>query len=408
MVTCGDSRRRGTSAPAGTAHRRRHDVKGRRVRVTATPLAVGDGLWWDLPLTSGWLLLFLLLMVVAVTVLAGVTWDVPRYKRLRRSGLLLLTQFFVIGTLAAGANMAGGFYASLADVFGVRHIQGPVTQSVEKPVEKVANVEPWLAEARKGVGPGKGVWAPMSISGRRTGYQLPAWVYVPDAYFDVEQPDRKFPVVMLLAGFPGAVENWERQGHMVPVLDRLIAEGKIPPMILISVSQNPEPSRDSECVDAAGGAKADTYITQDATEAISQHFRVVPDRSGWSMMGYSTGGYCAVSLALRHPERFSAAISLDGYFEPALDATTGDLFKKDAALQRSYTPLQTIHDKRDLPLKFYLMVGDAEARSKQAARSFAGLVRPPDTTTIVDVPGGHNWNTWNSALPGALSWLAKP
>jgi S-formylglutathione hydrolase FrmB len=24
------------------------------------------------------------------------------------------------------------------------------------------------------------------------------------------------------------------------------------------------------------------------------------------------------------------------------------------------------------------------------------------------VPGGHNWNTWNSALPGALSWLAKP
>jgi S-formylglutathione hydrolase FrmB len=126
------------------------------------------------------------------------------------------------------------------------------------------------------------------------------------------------------------------------------------------------------------------------------------------MMGYSTGGYCAVSLALRHPERFAAAVSLDGYFEPALDATTGDLFKKDAALQRSYTPLQTIHDKRDLPLRYYLMVGDAEQRSKQAARSFAGVVRAPDSATIVDVPGGHNWNTWNSALPGALSWLAKP
>jgi enterochelin esterase-like enzyme len=376
--------------------------------MSGTPLAAGDGPWWDVPLTSGWLVLVLLLAVVGVTVLAGVTWDIPRYKPLRRSGLLVLTQLLVIATLAAGANAAGGFYGSLADVFGVRRPPGPVAQAVTTPVEKSANVEPWLAEVRKGVAPGKGVWTSMTIAGSRTGYQLPAWVYVPDAYFDAGQPDRKFPVVMLLAGFPGAVQNWEQQGHIVSVLDRLIAEGKIPPMILISVSQNPKPNRDSECVDAVDGTKADTYLTQDAPEVISQHFRVVADRSAWSMMGYSTGGYCAVSLALRHPRQFSAAVSLDGYFAPAIDATTGDLFKHDTVAQRSYTPMQTIQEKRDVPLRFYLMVGDAEPKAKRDARVFAGLVRAPDNAKIVDVKGGHNWNTWNSALPDALAWLATP
>jgi enterochelin esterase-like enzyme len=369
------------------------------------PLAA-DGPWWDAPLTSGWLVLLLALTAVGVTVLTGVTWDAPRYKRLRRSGLLVLVQVFVVATLAAGVNMAGGFYGSLADLFGVRSGGGPVTTATAGPPRRVAEVEPWLAEARRHSGAGHGVWTSMNIAGRRTGYQLPAWVYVPDAYFDDARPDRRYPVVLLLAGFPGAVENWERQGKMVGVLDQLMSEHKIPPMILVSVSQNPEPNRDSECVDAVGGAQADTYITQDATEVIRQHLRVAEDRSSWSLMGYSTGGYCAVNLALRHPDQFAAAVSLDGYFAPAIDATTGDLFKHDAAALRAYTPIQTIHDKRDQPLRFYLIVGDAEPKAKQAGHAFVGMVHAPDSAKVVDVVGGHNWTTWNSALPGALDWLA--
>jgi enterochelin esterase-like enzyme len=283
-----------------------------------------------------------------------------------------------------------------------------VTRSpAASPSPAVPNAEPWLLEARKNSQPGKGLWTSTTLPGRRTGYLLPAWVYVPDAYFDPAQRDRRFPVVLLLAGFPGAIENWDRQGHMLPVLDQMMAEKRIPPMILVSTTQNPEPSRDSECVDVVGGARADTYLSADVPEAIEQHFRVTPDRKGWSMMGYSTGGYCAVDLALRHPDRFGSAVSLDGYFAPAMDNTTGDLFKRDVGLQRSYTPLQTVRDQRPYPLRFYLVVGDAEAKAKSQARTFAAAVRQPDTVSVVDVPGGHNWDTWNKALPDALTWLAS-
>lgn len=267
------------------------------------------------------------------------------------------------------------------------------------------NAEPWLLEARRSRGPGKGVWASMTLPGRRTGYNLPAWVYVPDAYFDPQQRDRRFPVVVLLSGYPGAIENWDRQGHMLPILDQLMADKRIPPMILVSASQNPQPGRDSECVDAVGGARADTYLSEDVPDAIAAHFRVTTDRAGWAMMGYSTGGYCAVDLALRHPDRFSAAVSLDGYFAPAVDNTTGDLFKGQASVERSYTPLSTIRERRPYGLRFYLVVGEAEAKSKADAGKFAAAVGKPDAVTVVDVPGRHNWDTWTRAVPDALTWL---
>jgi S-formylglutathione hydrolase FrmB len=179
-------------------------------------------------------------------------------------------------------------------------------------------------------------------------------------------------------------------------------------MIMVSVSQNPVANRDSECVDAVGGARADTYISEDVPDALTQHLRVAADRTAWSLMGYSTGGYCAVDLALRHPHQFSSAVSLDGYFAPAVDATTGDLFKHRADVKRDYTPMQTIHDKRDASLRFYLMVGNAEPSAKQLAHAFGTATHPPDSTTIVDIPGGHNWGTWTAAFPAALAWLAAP
>jgi enterochelin esterase-like enzyme len=297
---------------------------------------------------------------------------------------------------------AGRFVAPSASA----RTTGSTVPNVTVPNVTVPNAEPWLLEARRSSGPGQGVWTSTTLPGRRTGYQLPARVYVPDAYFDPQQPDRRFPVVLLLAGFPAAIENWDTQGHVLPILDRMMAEQKIPPMILVSPSQNPEPARDSECVDAVGGARADTYLSQDVPEAIAAHLRVTQDRRGWSAMGYSTGGYCAVDLALRHPERFASAVSLDGYFAPAIDNTTGDLFKGDAAAQRSYTPTRTVHDRRPAALRFYLVAGTAEAKVRSEARAFAAAVRPPDTATVVEVPGGHNWDTWNRAMPGALTWLS--
>jgi enterochelin esterase-like enzyme len=362
--------------------------------------------WWDVSLTAWWSVTFLVVVAIGVTTLTALTWDARRFKRTRRAILLILTQVFTMVTLGVVVNSFGGFYGNLGDLIGHDAKGGAVIDAGPGANPGTPQRVPeWLAAARKVSGTGRGVWAQMTISGRATGYSLPAWVYVPDAYFDANRPDQTFPVFMLLAGFPGRVENWDSQGGMVAILDQLIDAGKIPPMIFISVSQNRDATHDSECVDAVGGFRADTYITQDATEAIRSTFRVDTDRTSWALMGYSTGGYCAVDLALRHPTQFAAAVSLDGYFAPAIDNTTGDLFKKNTTLQHSYTPSITIKEKRAVPLRFYLMGGDSEPAAKAAGVAFAKSVKEPDTATLVDLPGGHNWNTWRAALPGALEWF---
>lgn len=368
-------------------------------------LIEADDPWWNVSLTSGWLIALFVVLAVGAMVAAGWTWDVERLKRTRRSALLVAIQVLTALTLGAAINVAGGFYGSLADLFGAPRDAGPVVRA-DNGAGPVVPVEPWLAKARRDSGPGKGVWTSLTIAGKRTGYRLPAWIYVPDSYFDPSHATRQFPVSIVLSGYPAPPEIWEQAAHLAALLDKLIANGRIPPMIFVAVTQDPVPHRDSECVDVVGGTKADTYISQDVPDVITQHLRIIADRSAWSTLGYSTGGYCAVDLALRHPHEFSSVICLDGYFVPANDATTGDLFKHNAAVQRSFTPLRTILDKRDVPLRFYLLVGDAETNLEKAGRAFAAEVRPPDTVTVVNIPGGHNWGTWAAALPAALAWLA--
>jgi S-formylglutathione hydrolase FrmB len=42
----------------------------------------------------------------------------------------------------------------------------------------------------------------------------------------------------------------------------------------------------------------------------------------WTLVEYSAGGFCAINLALRHPEQYAAAASLSGYADP--DIRIGD------------------------------------------------------------------------------------
>jgi len=197
---------------------------------------------------------------------------------------------------------------------------------------------------------------------------------------------------------------------LASVLNHLIATHKIPPMILVLPTQDPDPGRDSECVDAVGGTSAGTYIGADVPDAIARQFRAMANRRGWAIMGYSTGGFCAVNTALHYPSRFSAAASLSGYFRPITDITTGNLYQGDTAAKQANTPLSTVRHHSGGPMSFYLFASAAEKAGSEVRgdRGFAAAVRPPDRVTQVVVrSGGHNFQTWGRALPKAFEWIGK-
>jgi enterochelin esterase-like enzyme len=256
--------------------------------------------------------------------------------------------------------------------------------------------------------PADGVMVATALRGARTGYALPARIYFPAAYFDAATPNRTFPVVEFLTGYYGGLDVFQRNMSGNKVMDDLIAKKKLQPTILVIPEQNPHLPADSECVDAVRGDKADTYLSQDVPDVLRAELRVGHQRSSWALMGYSTGGFCAANLALRHPETYSAVIGLAGYFHAITDSSTGDLYKGRKDVKLANTPTHTIGLPRKYPISFYLTSSSGDGEGMRGLKEFTPLIKAPDRlTNLVVGKGGHNMRSWRQALPGAFEWISK-
>ncbi|MYW01660.1 hypothetical protein GT354_25955 [Streptomyces sp. SID3343] len=387
---------------------------------------------WDVDITNVW---FVIGMAVATAGAAFVTvwfWNRPKLQRTRRVCTLLFTQLMVTFTILAAVNAQMYFYSSVSDLLKIA--DGPPVPDLPIASVKVKNLDPrpdvpFSDDGGRGLpnmverppltdrppprrkphhraDPKHGVLVNTSIRGARTGYKLDTYVYLPAAYFAPDSRAR-FPVIQLTSGFPGTPDTWLRRMKVHQMLAGLMEEGRMPPTIVVIAAQNPVEGRDSECVDAPGGARAETFLALDVPDVIAANFRTAPAPANWGVMGYSTGGFCAANLTLRHPERYGAAASLSGYFKAITDITTGDLYKGDDALRRANSPLHTIDAPRTAALRMYLFAAKGEGKSVRELREFAAKFRPTDSATIrVESSGGHNFGTWARGLPTAFEWLS--
>jgi enterochelin esterase-like enzyme len=358
--------------------------------------------------TSTWFIALLAALTLGAVVVTVLTWDKPALKRTRRVVALVLTQAMVVLVGLAVVNTSQGFFTDWSD-FGGGALEHTTTgKAVRGGEQKGAQLLEAVSTAEKAAKPGHGVMVSATITGKRTGYRLPVRIYLPAAYFDREQADRVFPVVMFFNGFLGGVDTFQNRLGADAVLDKLIASGKMQPTVAVIAEKNPKRTKDTECIDAVRGDKADTYVSLDVPEVVKRELRVSKSRTGWALMGYSTGGFCATNLAIRHPEVFSAALNLSGNYIPYIDGTTGDLFRGDKAVKRANTPVETISDRRACPLSFYLFVSRGDPVGSRELRQFSPRVKAPDAATVVMLgAGGHNFNVWRQSLPDAFTWLGR-
>ncbi|HEX3813243.1 MAG TPA: alpha/beta hydrolase-fold protein [Mycobacteriales bacterium] len=366
---------------------------------------------WNFSITSYWFIGAVAALTVALGLGTVVSWEWPRLRLARRTLGIFLTQAMVTATLAAVVNAQADFYSSSGELVAAFSGGSAPAPPVTVPTTYVGMIaadqrgpQPWDRQQQ----PHRhGLLVETAIRGRRTGYDLPADIYLPSAYFNQHQRTRRFPVVELTDGYPGSPHVWLHALHLVDVLNHLIATHRIAPMIAVLPTQDPVAGRDSECVDAVGGARAGTYLGQDVPDTVARQFRTIPTRAGWAILGYSTGGFCAVNTALRYSGQFSAAASLSGYFRPLTDITTGDLYRNDAPVRSSDTPMLSVR-RRHQPLRFYLFGSRQDHQEVALDRAFAAQVRRPDRATqAIAATGGHNFQTWDRALPSALEWIGR-
>jgi hypothetical protein len=247
-----------------------------------------------------------------------------------------------------------------------------------------------------------------SLTGRVSGISLPAYAYLPPGY-DSELGQRtRYPVIEATDGFPGSPNGWLIGLEASRILDDEIGHRRMAPTVVVFPTQVLDPARDSECVDAVGGAQFDTYLSTDLHEAVTSQFRVRTDRAGWSIVGLSTGGFCAVNLALRHPDLYAAAASLSGYFTARTDATTGDLYHADAHLRDLNSPLWRLRNLPVPPLAILAAVARDDHTEYQELQSFMPAVKAPASLTTIVLPkGGHTPPTWKALEPPVFDWMSS-
>lgn len=323
--------------------------------------------------------------------------------------VLSLVLVMVAGAMLAGAivNRAFGLYGSFGELLDRPSRLEPVGSFATAPDSAQFQVltPDWQRAASTQASQGHGILLRVRLRGARSGVSRIGLVYLPAAYST--NPATRLPALEFFHGTPGGPRNYADQLHVRAVLDAEIGAGRIPPVV--GVFPMDDDGRPGECVNGAHGPRDETYLAVDVPADLEAGLHVLPGRS-FAALGYSTGGFCAVNLGLRHPDRYVAVASISGYFVAATDPAVGNPYGHDTALRDRNSPLWMVTHHRPAapPMLVVASSGDRDAMTDE--RSFVLAVQRHDPRLVLGaalVPkGGHSFGTWGAALPAAIDWVS--
>ena len=253
-----------------------------------------------------------------------------------------------------------------------------------------------------------GLLVDLAIPGTVSGFHArTARLWLPPAY--LAEPDRRRPVVEFIGGTPGWTSDWTRSARLDRAADRLAADhgGEAP--LLLMVDANGSAFGDTECVDGPRG-NAETYLTVDVPAYLRSHFHVDADRSGWGVAGYSEGGTCALTLALRHHDQYSAFVDLAGDAHPTVGGhhhTVQALFRGSEDGYAAHDPGQLLAASTHPDLAGWFGWGRADGRPRHDTVALAAAARASGVAVEEQAcRGGHDFGFVTSALGQALPWIS--
>ncbi|MCC3769692.1 esterase family protein [Streptomyces sp. UNOC14_S4] len=356
----------------------------------------------------------LLAIAAAVALFALTIWLWPRLGKksigsvLARFGMLLATQLTLFAAIGLWANQSFGFFASWADLFGLEKGQGVVVDHSQgnKPVQVVGIQQ---VKGHGSVPSIAGKVEKVNIRGSESKIASPAFVYLPPEYFQPEYANKTFPASVVLTGYPGTAEALIKGLHYPQEAQKLAKAKKMQPTILVMMRPTVAPPRDTECIDIPGGPQTETFFTKDLRKALSEQYRIGLKAANWGVIGDSTGGYCALKFAMRHPDSYGAAAALSGYYDAKQDATTGSLFGGDKKLEKDNDLMWRLKNKPLPPVSLLVTSSKQGEDNYDDTKKFiaASAHHPTRVSSMILEVGGHNFNTWRREIPGTLQWMGS-
>lgn len=212
--------------------------------------------------------------------------------------------------------------------------------------------------------------------------QRMVYVYTPPGY---ETGKQKFPVLYLLHGNGQIEASWTWTGRTNVIMDNLIADGKIKPMIVVMpyghVAREIKTAANPSAVPSpTDGALIEKELMTAVKPMVESKYRVLTDRNHRAIAGLSMGSAQSQMIALHNLEQFAYL----GAFSAA--GNRGEWEKADAAMLNK-------------KLKVLWLGCGTEDFAYNGMKSLHTLL---ETRTVKHVwnesAAGHSWPNWQVYL----------
>lgn len=225
-------------------------------------------------------------------------------------------------------------------------------------------------------------------------------VYTPPGY---EQGKERYPVLYLLHGSGGDEEAWITLGAVARIMDNLIAEGKVKPMIVVMPNGNPSkeaaPGETSANLsympsmsNVMPGYKDGVYENSfgEIIQFTDANYRTRANKANRAIAGLSMGGFHSLYISANMPDTFDYI----GLFSPGI-STNG--VKEDAAAYQNIDRKLLTQKKNGY--KLYWIGCGVDDFLYQDIKNFRQKL---DSLQVpykyVETTRGHIWSNWRAYL----------
>ena len=209
-------------------------------------------------------------------------------------------------------------------------------------------------------------------------------VWTPAGY---EKGNQKLPVLYLIHGGGDNDYAWPNVGSAGNIMDNLLAEGKIVPMVVVM----PNGSVDTD--------KFTDDMMKDLIPYVESHYNVYTDKDHRALAGLSMGGLETLNVSLLHYNSFSYVFPLStGWF-----TTSKDLYDKWEPYLKEHAAAM---NKSFKLYKFY-MGGEEDIAYKNCVATREAFTKAGVKHEYSSMPGGHTWHVWRHNLHDFAPLLFK-
>ncbi len=245
-------------------------------------------------------------------------------------------------------------------------------------------------------------------------------IYLPAGY---ETSERTYPVVYLLHGYSDDDTGWLQFGEINRYADKAIADGTIPPMIIVM----PDGGVSWYMNSYDGKEKYEDFFMKEFMPNIEKMYKIKAQKKYRGIAGLSMGGFGSLNYALKYPELFaavaplSAAIWDDNAIENTptanWDRTLGQLFGKElkgkerlSTAWYDNSALKMVETKSVDDLKkvrYWIDCGDDDFLTKGNCLLHIAMVEKKIPHEYRVREGGHTWDYWRTGIIPALEFIGK-